>query len=1264
MLLLLVLCAVSLPYQLLAWENCYCVGSEEGPNPCSAYDNNASECRPLDYYVVEQNVTSDSLFCFKSEVHVLEGAFKVRYVNDLSLIACGNGSNRTSQVAPTAVVQCAGDEGGIYFTYIKNLSIIGLRFDNCGKCESGNYSNALALKWVSNLYMCGVSISNSSGTGIFAYEIGGNSTITHTTVEYTNYAMGEYGGNLQIIYDTKYHPLPVHTTTNMLVSHSQFRYADNKDRGHYASGVSVLVESNCSISITFRNVSMLGNVGSKSGGNMAITVIRHANDWPNLTVDNCTLAGGRAKTGGGLYISLRSIVPDHNPNKLGDRLVVNISDTIIRDNFSNKVGAGAYIQLHEDCKVSVLAEIRMTNCTFQSNTIHFPAYGRGGVALNMINFRIPGYVTHQIPQYNVLFVSCNFTQSHVQVSSVDSVGSAAFYVEEMSLTTLTDCLFADNNCTGITAVHSNLVLNGNISINNNTGLNGGGMVMCSNSVMFLSPNVSVVIQDNSAYFGGGIYAEYECSQAIPSCFFQLDEYEMENEDALEPAVHLVNNTALAGSAVYGGSIDYCYFFVFKYAPRDTLQNSSFYFQRLFKITSKPPNTPSISSDALRVCFCKCSESHCTPNCMQRTVDRELYSGATLSVAAVLVGQKNGPVPGVVEATTSGSQAWLGKLQSTQNFNNTFCKYLYYTVYSNISSAHNETIKLRVENNFRDLVIDPVSVKISVKMLPCPTGFRLWDGECICIRALPPKDTCNISTTSIYQKRTSNSSIWIGFKNISDNTAPIMYCSHCPLDYCVPHDVQINTTSPNSQDVQCAFDRTGTICGRCKHGLSNMLGSSRCAECTHNSTIRAVGLTVAFALAGVLLIFLLGLLDLNVSEGTLNAILFYMNIIIFNSSIFLAPPSSDRPTASRLLSIFVAWMNLDFGIELCFFNGMTAMHEAWLQFVFPLYLWLLAGLIIFFSRRSSLVARIFGKNAVKLLATIVLHSYGKLLRAILDAVMPSPIITRKYDSDFNSPESGTLSNVWALDGNLSYFGGHHICLFVFAIIVAAFTFPYMLVLLFIQCLRKKSHLKLLFWVEYLKPFFDAYTAPYKNSFHFWTGFLLLIRMLLFMVSIVNTKEGPILNITVIIATTSLLIVLLHSGIYRRRWLGVLESCVYLNLIVFCCGIAYVITWNYSKHTTINICLGSIFIMFVGIVVYHIFLKISHTQKWRQLKVWLLDKKWPWMKRKPIRSLIISNIVDSDEISSSEDELDPILKNAPPVVRYDQYREPLIETEENV
>jgi hypothetical protein len=229
-------------------------------------------------------------------------------------------------------------------------------------------------------------------------------------------------------------------------------------------------------------------------------------------------------------------------------------------------------------------------------------------------------------------------------------------------------------------------------------------------------------------------------------------------------------------------------------------------------------------------------------------------------------------------------------------------------------------------------------------------------------------------------------------------------------------------------------------------------------------------------------------------------------------------------------------------------------------------------------------------------------------------------------------------------------------------VAAVTLPYTLALLFIQCLRKKSDMKVLFWVNKLKPFFDAYTGPYKDKYHFWTGFLLVVRIVMFIGIALNTRKGEILNLTLILATTSVLFVLIQPGIYKSWALNIIESFTYANLTVLAAGTIYDARFNYSNNTTIILCVGSMFLMFCGVVVYHMLKKLSVTQKWRLMKVWLLDRRWPWMKQKPIRSLVLP-YTDNNELSSSDSELDPILQDAPPMAHYDAFREPLIETTQN-
>ena len=50
-------------------------------------------------------------------------------------------------------------------------------------------------------------------------------------------------------------------------------------------------------------------------------------------------------------------------------------------------------------------------------------------------------------------------------------------------------------------------------------------------------------------------------------------------------------------------------------------------------------------------------------------------------------------------------------------------------------------------------------------------------------------------------------------------------------------------------------------------------------------------------------------------------------------------------AFNILTVFTAWINLDLGLETCFYNGMDAFAQTCLQFAFPVYVWVLIGIVI-------------------------------------------------------------------------------------------------------------------------------------------------------------------------------------------------------------------------------------------------------------------------------------------------------------------------------
>ena len=92
-------------------------------------------------------------------------------------------------------------------------------------------------------------------------------------------------------------------------------------------------------------------------------------------------------------------------------------------------------------------------------------------------------------------------------------------------------------------------------------------------------------------------------------------------------------------------------------------------------------------------------------------------------------------------------------------------------------------------------------------------------------------------------------IWIG--NISDC---VVVHTPCPFDYCNTAQVSFSLTDP---DPQCALNRTGILCGRCRDGLSLALGSNNCIQCPQFSYL---ALIIPFAAAGFGLVAVLMVSD--------------------------------------------------------------------------------------------------------------------------------------------------------------------------------------------------------------------------------------------------------------------------------------------------------------------------------------------------------------------------------------------------------------------
>ena len=95
-----------------------------------------------------------------------------------------------------------------------------------------------------------------------------------------------------------------------------------------------------------------------------------------------------------------------------------------------------------------------------------------------------------------------------------------------------------------------------------------------------------------------------------------------------------------------------------------------------------------------------------------------------------------------------------------------------------------------------------------------------------------------------------------------------------------------------------------------------LGSSRCLQCPTYWPGLFVLIVIVFTLSGIGLVVLLLVLNLTVAIGTLNAVIFYANIMTVTKRTFFS--SSEV----SFTSVFISWLNFDLGVDTCFLMEST------------------------------------------------------------------------------------------------------------------------------------------------------------------------------------------------------------------------------------------------------------------------------------------------------------------------------------------------------
>ena len=198
-------------------------------------------------------------------------------------------------------------------------------------------------------------------------------------------------------------------------------------------------------------------------------------------------------------------------------------------------------------------------------------------------------------------------------------------------------------------------------------------------------------------------------------------------------------------------------------------------------------------------------------------------------------------------------------------------------------------------------------------------------------------------------------------------------------------------------------------------------------------------------------------------------------------------------------------------------------------------------------------------------------------------------------------------------------------------------PYTLLLLLGYKLYRFSGRRHTRWIIRIKPLLDSYYAPYEKHTRYWTGFLLLARCALYIMFSYDSLGHTTKSLFAINAafTAILSMALLSYTIYTSFFVNMIEGLVYANLLVLSAAISN----DISSPTLVNILIGMVFTIMIGIILYHF--HIHYTTKSRI-----------WMK------VLEKQATFKREVGATE--ATPLLApaNFPPFTRFDVMREPLL------
>ena len=1265
----------------------------EGKSP-AANNNDCSDTlnNTLTKLLRNDSLNDERLVLTEPGSYLLSGFFLINDIRNFTI--SGSSSDRNEYV-----ISCINTErpAGLAFVNVSVLELTNITISNCGisgkELEStvSIIKNNLELFFrIPNQLQYGMIIAdsynvsientlfiNTTGLGVLGINIGGTSSFVNLEFAENHASLCQYesltnltsdltiGGGLFLLY-TDYKDIEEMPRS---YDHSELSIRECLfHRNRFCSSFNVL-SAYYGQSVTANRVGYI--VGSAAGMGIALAQLHYS---VNISIESSVFTNNTGLYNAGVHIGIFEGVDMSNvqfsncnftnngysdENDLPFGLHSQSGGLSIYDNlyFPNETLRNLCLSGVSEfpAQVHVINSLFSKNQAYSCNALSVRSYRSTLVTsnnLNIFQFTNTSFIDNQgsvgtvacasatefsgfNPSFKFIFEDVTIANNTVittnnGISNQIVESSGQILLASVNLTLNGKCVFTNNYGVPLVAYSSLIHFSGSSSFIGNRGVFGGAIRLVSQSYLIIKNDSELLFANNTATVEGGAIFFYAPSLysanpfADDTCFLYFDYVDLfcnysicPNVSTMNINVSFIGNSAKSGGSIFGSTLNSCPWHYSLMNGVTSKADSALHFLSdnfPSKFHFDPPlnsaNTSVVSTQAVTLQFSK-EPILASPGQRVRR-QAKAFDGFGYPTSTAI--QSTSAQPDSV-STTLGNAVYY--FINSADLNGT-------SVPIDVTGQENQSASVELFS-----VNSGAQIIITVNTSYCGPGF-VYDNTalaCVCIPELEAKGVkCNASQEVLVIPDNH----WFGY---FDDRQSILVYSNCFYDYCKPSSMSVNVFD---LDFQCNthYRRTGLACGKCEPNTSTVFGTSRCVECSNIGLLWIPG----FAIAGIIMVLSISFLGVTIAEGYLNGFIFYCNSLNY-FFVYLYPRYPYDPVFSP-----AAWINLNLGIESCFFDGMTSVHRIGLRFLFPLYLFIIMGFIVLLGKKIKKFPNL-KFSASKTFATLILLCYFNIAGTCIEA-MASTTYTSVY---------GNFSQVrWNLDPTIPFGYGFHVALIVLSVLLLlAYIIPFSILFLFPRILYGSR------FTNKFKPIYDAFWNPFKPRFRLWLSIRAMLRFIPFSLALFSSYPTNVLVMVIFIS----ILWFTHERLmpFDGYWQNSFDSFFMLNLmLLFVSNIFFEryrdtsadqINYPVAYKVIVYMLLISAYIAFLIIIVIHLFIRFPKLKEKMTRRAKRIKSKFK--KTESMSNLMLS--INSNE--SDEDE--NTSESAPTIVQYSEFREPLLD-----